>query len=105
MPTRRTPINRPQRMRFTPEAIAAFRRMQRANHDVTTDEWWAAHNALAAALRSKPWEWPVVLVPDEPCPFPANCHAEREWHRRREQRPEAFALFAELTEATAMMQD
>ena len=89
MTTRRTPIRRPRRFPITPEAIAAFRRMEAA---ATDDEWAAADSVLHRALGAKPWQWPVIEYPDVECPYPAGCHQAELWQQRRDDRPGVRAV-------------
>jgi hypothetical protein len=65
----------------------------------TDEDWTEAHGRLHSALGLPPWEWPAIEYPDAVCPYPAGCHAAIEWHKRRKERPHAFALFAALVEA------
>lgn len=53
-------------------------------------------DALRAALKLKPWEWPSPLgIEDvEPCPYPAGTAAANWW-------PECLALRAALIEAAS----
>ena len=98
MATKRTPINRPARRQITPAAVAAFRAMQAAT---TAEAYWDAHSVLHRELGLKPWHWPAIEHPDDQCPYPAGSTAAAEWQRRRDARPEAFALFEALAEAAA----
>ena len=67
----------------------------------TDDAWAAAHSDLHRALRLRPWQWPAVEYPDAECPYPAGCAAAKNWQRRRDERPEAFALYRALRDAAA----
>jgi len=96
--TKRKPIRRPARRQITPEAILAFKKMQRA---ISDDVWWKHHSDLVDALGLPPWEWPAFEDPTEQCPYPAGCVAARDWHQRRAARPHAFELYAELLEAAS----
>lgn len=90
-------LGRRQKSHITPEAIAAFRRMEvarskctcptidwdgnywdRPDECPTCEEWWAA---------------------DEKCPYPAGCFAAQEWKSDRDRRPEAFELYRALKKA------
>jgi hypothetical protein len=82
--TKRRPINRPQRTRFTPDVLEAFRRLKGTR---TQENWWKAHNILHNALRCQPWQWPCVEPPD----------ADRNY----EPRPEAVALWRQLDQSLA----
>jgi len=63
--TRRTPIGRPPRPQYTPEAIEIFRKLRRAR--TGSERWWQLHNALCDALPGlRPWDWRCVENPDEP---------------------------------------
>jgi len=95
MTTRRTPINRPVRMKITAEAVEAFRKMEVAT---TGDEWWAAHNELHDAMQLSPRQWPAFEYPDAECPYPAGSEAARHWQSNRDRRP-AFELYEELKKA------
>ena len=77
MATKRTPINRGQRRRVTPEVLAAFRA--------------GDHEALAVALRLKPWEInPLDIADDEPCPYQHSIGATS-WEQALELRRELKA--------------
>jgi hypothetical protein len=79
MPTKRTPIVRHQRAKITPEALAAFRAMQRlerqctckgGDHDCPACAQRAEqHSILHRELRLEPWEWPVYGRPDDANPL------------------------------------
>jgi hypothetical protein len=71
--TKRTPINRSNKQRFTPEALAMFRQMHAlppcaCNEEEcrTCEKWWDLHSALHDALKAKPWNWPCVDDPEYP---------------------------------------
>ena len=120
MATKRTALGRPSRVRITPEAIAAFKRMEVARYQCTCppidwdgnhwdrpdecpacEEWWAAHHILHAELGLFPHQWPAFEYPDDECPFPAGCFAAEQWKRDRDRRPEAFELYRVLKKAAA----
>jgi hypothetical protein len=75
MPTKRTPINRPLRTKVTPEALAAFRTMQRLERRCTCKDdnndcpacvqWGEQHSILHSELQLKPWQWPAYEHPDD----------------------------------------
>jgi hypothetical protein len=85
MPTKRTPINRPPRTKVTPEALAAFRAMQRLERRCTCKsndhdcpacvQWNEQHSILRSELRLKPWQWPAYEHPDGAAP-PSLEHAD-----------------------------
>ena len=62
-------FNRPPRAKITPEALEAFRTMQRLERRCTCEdddgecpacqEWWQQHSILHDELRLKPWQWPA----------------------------------------------
>jgi hypothetical protein len=62
MPRNRTPISRPQRVRFSTTALAAFRRMKDQPED--SDEWRWCHSVLLEELKMRPWQFPCVRRPD-----------------------------------------
>lgn len=113
MPSKRTPVGRPPKSRITPEAIAAFKRMETARDGCTCsqdgwaiggdcpacEEWWAAHSVLYDSLGLKPWQWPEFEYPDATCPYPAGYHAARQWQRDRDEHPEKLELYRTLQEA------
>ena len=120
MATKRTPINREQRRRITPEAIEAFRRIKKVEgactcpprdwggeywkHEPSCDacsEWSAAESVLSKELALRPWEWPAVLHPDAQCPFPAGSYAAERWHREKDE--DAIARYREMEEALARL--
>jgi hypothetical protein len=78
MPTKRTPINRAQRRRVTPEAVEAFRA--------------GDHTALGHALALKPWEASPLDVCDSHPPQSGTAWA-RSW-------PEVQRLRKELIQAS-----
>jgi hypothetical protein len=100
MPTKRTPINRQARQRITPVAVEAFRKMKAARERCVCDdeeceacdEWWTLHQTLHRELSAKPWEFPCIVSPDEPCVFPAGTAGAAYW-------PTAQALYRALDEA------
>ena len=81
---------------FTPEAIAAFKRMEAAETD---REWWDAHAVLWHEVGAKVWEWPCFEDPRDECPYPPGCEAARRWHEMRARWPERFELYYQLVEA------
>ena len=96
MTTKRKPIWRPARRKISPEAVDAFRRMQRAISDKVRQQHY---NRLHDLLGARPWEWPCIEDPNEPCPYEPGTEAARHWKQERDRKPEAFALFAALLEA------
>jgi hypothetical protein len=121
MTTMRTPIRPQSKVHITPEAVAAFRRMERArlrctcppvdyeredwaeqsvDQCVACRRWWDAHSVLHTALGLPPWRWPAVEYPDDENPYPAGCHAAAHWQRQRDERPEALQLYMLLVEAS-----
>jgi hypothetical protein len=114
MATKRTPIRRAAKVRITPEAIAAFEAMRAARARCTCspidwlgdfwrrrpcdacEVWWRAHKVLHSALALRPWEWPAIQDPEEPCPYPAGSYAAGRW--RLDER--AVALWQQLEEAS-----
>jgi hypothetical protein len=123
MVTTRTPISRRTRGRITSEVVALFKRMEAAREQCTCppidwtrpdghwknrpddcaacEEWWSAHNRLHDLLGLFPHEWPAFEYPDAECPYPPDCFAAAQWHKRRAERPAAFALYRELKKAAA----
>lgn len=118
MSTKRTPLGRRQKSHITPEAIAAFRRMEvarskctcptidwdgnywdRPDECPTCEEWWAAHSILHDELGLLPHAWPAFEYPDEKYPYPAGCFAAQQWKSDRDRRPEAFELYRALKKA------
>jgi hypothetical protein len=93
MPSKRTPRRLEMKRVIGPAAIEAFERLRAAR---TTDKWWEAHNALHDALRARPWEFPVVEDPREPCPFPVGTFAARRWQQERAANPGPVELWLEL---------
>ena len=71
MTTNRTPINRPPRSQFTPEALAIFCQL-RALPPCDCDGCdrcntrWDLYVRLHDALQLKPWQWPGVDDPEYP---------------------------------------
>ena len=83
MTTKRTPINRPPRPRVTPEALEAFRTMQRLEQRCTCKNadddncpacvQWAEHHAiLHSELGLAPWQWPAYEHPDDADAFQSD---------------------------------
>jgi hypothetical protein len=110
MTTVRHPVRPLRRMRITPEIIRAFKEMESTRGRCTCtpgkegdcaacEQWWSAHSVLHSALGLRPWQWPAFEYPDAVCPYPDGCEAAKHWQRRRDERPEAFELYAALTEA------
>jgi hypothetical protein len=71
--TRRIPINRPPRGRFSDEMLDLFLAMQRRQRECGCgpaacfgcEEWCDLHGRLANLWpRTRPWFWPVVEHPD-----------------------------------------
>jgi hypothetical protein len=87
MPTRRTPIKRPQRRRITPAVVELFKLWQAAED---RGERLALERELEFALGLRPWEF--IAAPDEPCCHPHGT-AAAEWH------PHAQSLFRILAHA------
>jgi hypothetical protein len=114
MPTRRTPLHRALRRKITPEAIAAFRRMEALASKCTCPprdwggEYWARqrcaaceerqreHSVLHHALGLKPWEWPAYEHPDLGNPWPEGSYM---WQRHKPDE-RGVALYRELEEAS-----
>ena len=96
MPTRRTPRRWAEKRVLTPAAIEAFERLQRARNK---EEWREAHSALHDELRGRPWEWPIVENPCEPCPFPVGTYAAGRWEQERATNPGPIELWRELERA------
>ena len=69
MTTKRTPIARPLRAQFSPEALDAFEALRKAEMD---DEWWARHRVLHRALGAMPWQYP--------CAAPGRWANDTEWN-------------------------
>jgi hypothetical protein len=76
MPTKRTPVSRPGRRRFSPRAIALFRELQECDE---ADEP-RVERELNAELALRPWEgyWP------RPIGSPADERAVRLWKELEE---------------------
>ena len=98
----RNPKQREQRI--TPEALDAFKRMQKSEASCTCppgfdfvrdkrcracEDWWTQHSVLHREMRLKPWEWPCYEHPDVECP---------EGYRAVEHK-RAVALYRELERA------
>ena len=62
MGSKRTPIIRRGRLRFTPEALEAFRQMRALPFE--GERWWKLHSILGEELQMKPWEYPCIKCPD-----------------------------------------
>ena len=118
MTTRRHPVRPSYKLRITPEAIAAFRRMESARFRCTCpridwdgkywerpepcaacNRWWVAHKVLHDELGLPPWQWPAFEYPDALCPYPDGCEAAKQWQRKHDERLEALALYAALVQA------
>ena len=113
MTTTRRPISRPPRRPFTPEALAAFRKMRELEGECTCakidreeqpqpcracDAWWEQHSILHDALHCEPWEWPCVEHLDAVAPYPANSPAAKNWKSDLE----AQARYRELARAAGI---
>jgi hypothetical protein len=96
MPTRRTPRRWEAKRVITPAAIEAFERLRAARNK---EEWWEAHSALHDELRGRPWEWPIVENPREPCPYPPGSYAARHWQEQHRANPAPIELWRELQRA------
>ena len=53
---------------------------------------------LHAALGLPPWRYPAFEYPDAANPYPDASEAAKQWRRKRNERPEAFALYEVLAE-------
>lgn len=91
MPTKRRPLKRSTRTKFTPDVIAAFLETERLSFEGagTNDDWWNAHNRLHDLLRCKPWQWPCIEYPDSDPHDSLN----------PEQRRRGLKLYADLSAA------
>jgi hypothetical protein len=108
--TKRTPINRPQRRRFEPQTLEAFRRL-RDHRDPCTCEpidwrgrywehgepcascnrWWDLHGELTKHWPNmKPWMRPLVLSPAAQCPYPPDHAGTAEWHEKHREPAERW---------------
>jgi len=115
--TKRTPIKRPTRQSFSPEALAAFREMYKLARECSCppidwggdyrkrpppcsacDAWWEAHSVLHKALRCEPWEFPCVENPNTVAPYPAGSPAGKNW----QPDVEAQARYRALAEAAGI---
>ncbi len=111
MTTKRTPINRPPRDRFTPEALVAFRKMHELEERCSRPEerdWddhkhkqcsacaarWEQHWILHQALRLRPWQYHGVERPDAESPYPTGCEADKNWRPDQEAQARYRALAA-----------
>jgi hypothetical protein len=82
MATKRTPIKRDHRHRFTQKALELIAELKEAKDG---ERWWRLHNLLHNELGCRPWEWPCVEDPE----------ADRNY----EAHPDALALWAALERA------
>src|SRR5262245_37240771 len=116
MTTKRTPLRRPPRTRFSPEAFSLFRRIQRvgpctcpptdwageywgssAHECPACKQWWELHGELWRCWPSvRPWFWPIVRHPDARCPYPEGHANIAEWQRKHD---EAAARWREIETA------
>jgi len=95
----RTPLSRPQRRRFSLEALAVFRKLRRVRGCTCPPidwegKYWERGEPCAACRRYKelhsqlfhawpdvrPWYWPIVERPDAPSPYPSNHGGNAKWH-------------------------
>jgi hypothetical protein len=123
MTTTRTPIRRATKSRITPVVIALFKQMEelptkctcpptdwvtpnaywkdRGDDCPACEEWWDLHERLHNLLDLPVSQWPAFQHPDAQCPYPANCYAAEQWHKRRAsiERAAAFELYGMLKKA------
>jgi hypothetical protein len=95
MPTKRTPIDRPQRRMISAEAVRLFCKMERINCTCAPrdwegeywrhtpcagcERWWELNSLLMRELRLSSWEFPSYTRPTAVCPYPADSNAARTW--------------------------
>lgn len=104
MPTNRTPRRPPGKFRITPHAADLFRRLQEVdacnrieNNTNTKCEACLSELQLDQELRAelgmtKSFQYPTVVPPEQPCPYPPHSGAALWW-------PEAQELWRRLEEA------
>jgi hypothetical protein len=89
MTKNRTPINRPPKTHFTPQAIEAFCKLQTLPE--WSEEWWKFHNIIFDELNFKSLQWPCVRSPG---PVPAEIDERKAWTDR-----DAEATYREIEAA------
>jgi hypothetical protein len=68
MPTKRTPINRQAKARIPAIALDIFRRMRLCERRHDWDTWHDLNAQLHSAMKLRPWKFPALAHPAEPCP-------------------------------------
>jgi hypothetical protein len=91
MSTKRTPINRPTKARIPSEAVEMFKRMKNAARSKDWDAWHDLNAKLCPVLGLKPWHFPALAHPDDPCPEGYDAHAWRAMQDRYLQLAAALA--------------
>jgi hypothetical protein len=108
----RTPIARAARPRFSDEALDAFRQLRRLRRVACSCPppepdpgaccaRCARERELLGRLfhvwpRVRPWWFPIVAPPDEPCPFAEGHHDRQRW---LDAHAEASARWQEIEQA------
>ena len=90
MPTKRMPINRYSKPKFTPEILAAYKRAR------DNDDGDAAHK-LHILLRRMPWQADIMFVNADGSP-PEFTRSEEAWHV--EDRKQALEIRHALEQAS-----
>jgi hypothetical protein len=96
MSTKRTPLNRPQRHRFTPKAIELFKQiLTLSDDDIFSTEYRRLNHELSGELKLRGFgQGCPVVIPPSFVPYYPPATAGGQW-----QRVEGPALFRELCAA------
>jgi hypothetical protein len=120
MTTNRAPKSRRRTSKalapFTPEVLAAFRRMEAATctckptdwegkyweHEQCAgcEEWWAAHDILHSGVSLPPHRFPAFHDPAALNPYPEGSNAAARWDAERERDTDGAELYRQLKAAT-----
>jgi hypothetical protein len=101
MSTKRKPLNRPQRHRFTPKAIALFKQILDVSDDIFGEEYRRMDRELWRELRlSGPGQGCPVVIPPSFVPYYPPATLGGRW-----QRVEGPALSRELCAAAGIDPD
>jgi hypothetical protein len=100
MPTMRTPINRPMKMKLSPVAINAFRQKMlltcRCIADIkircrSCQRGFELDMIISRELRLAPWQFPAIAHPDDASPYREASAGAQNWPLAQER----FRMLAE----------